>query len=168
MPEERTMSVFTKMNSAMRNRQQVRALVDMTQIRQWHMYNPEHTGTQEYPAVSFYNLDSLLNPRSNKRSSEPTISHKTDGSYLVAEDADGTEELGEEDTETWLDEMDCHGVQNQEWEPRFEMECDIDLRAVMVTQVLEEGGLLDPGNEMDEKFGGDAEEVKDPGGAWDW
>jgi hypothetical protein len=40
MPEERTMSVFTKMNSASRNQQQVQALVDMTQIRQWHMYDP--------------------------------------------------------------------------------------------------------------------------------
>ncbi|KAJ8579575.1 hypothetical protein M405DRAFT_778782, partial [Rhizopogon salebrosus TDB-379] len=37
MPEERTMSVFTKMNTPARNRQQVRTLVDMTQIRQWHM-----------------------------------------------------------------------------------------------------------------------------------
>jgi hypothetical protein len=40
-PEERTMSVFTKMNTPARNRQQVRTLVDMTQIRQWHMYDPE-------------------------------------------------------------------------------------------------------------------------------
>jgi hypothetical protein len=40
MPEERTMSVFTKMNSASCNRQQVRTLVDMTQIRQWHTYDP--------------------------------------------------------------------------------------------------------------------------------
>ncbi|KAF8123043.1 hypothetical protein EV363DRAFT_1101473, partial [Boletus edulis] len=41
MPEERTMSVFTRMNSTACNRQQVQALVDMTQIQQWHMYDPE-------------------------------------------------------------------------------------------------------------------------------
>ena len=35
------MSVFTKMNAPARNRQQVRTLVDMMQIRQWHMYDPE-------------------------------------------------------------------------------------------------------------------------------
>ena len=40
MLEERTMSVFTRMNSTARNRQQVRTLVDMTQIRQWHTYDP--------------------------------------------------------------------------------------------------------------------------------
>ena len=28
------------MNTPARNRQQVRTLVDMTQIRQWHMYDP--------------------------------------------------------------------------------------------------------------------------------
>ncbi|KAF8139763.1 hypothetical protein EV363DRAFT_1310568 [Boletus edulis] len=79
------MSVFTRMNSTARNRQQVRALVDMTQIRQWHMYDPErHAGTREHPTVSFYDLDSLLKPQLNKGASKPTItSHKTDGSYLV-------------------------------------------------------------------------------------
>lgn len=109
--------------------------------------------------MSFYNLDSLLMPRSdsNKESTEPTIGHKTDGSYLVAEDADGTEEVGEEDTETWLDDMDC--VQDQE--SCFDMECDIDLIAVVVTQVLE-GKVLDSGKEMDEKSGSDADEVNDP------
>lgn len=47
MPEERTMSVFTRMNSALRNRQGVRTLVDMTQIRQWHMYDPA-VSTHQY------------------------------------------------------------------------------------------------------------------------
>jgi hypothetical protein len=37
MPEERTMTVITRMNSALRNRQNVRTLVDMTQIWQWYM-----------------------------------------------------------------------------------------------------------------------------------
>ncbi|KAG2746351.1 hypothetical protein P692DRAFT_201792203 [Suillus brevipes Sb2] len=40
IPEERTMSVFMRMNTPARNRQHVRTLVDMTQIRQWHMYDP--------------------------------------------------------------------------------------------------------------------------------
>ncbi|KIJ12773.1 hypothetical protein PAXINDRAFT_14339 [Paxillus involutus ATCC 200175] len=61
MPEERTMSVFTKMNSASRNRQQVRALVDMTQIRQWHMYDPARQSTHKHP-MSFYDLESMLMP----------------------------------------------------------------------------------------------------------
>jgi hypothetical protein len=46
MPEERTMSVFTRMNSALRNRQNVRTLVDMTQIRQWYMYESSVSNCQ--------------------------------------------------------------------------------------------------------------------------
>jgi hypothetical protein len=38
MPEERTVSVFTRTNTALRNAQEVRTLVDMTQIRQFNMY----------------------------------------------------------------------------------------------------------------------------------
>ena len=38
MPEERVVSVFTRMNTGARNAQQVRTLVDMTQIRQYEMY----------------------------------------------------------------------------------------------------------------------------------
>ncbi|KAG2059587.1 hypothetical protein BDR06DRAFT_835502, partial [Suillus hirtellus] len=37
MPEKCTMSIFTQMNSALRNHQQVQILADMMQIRQWHM-----------------------------------------------------------------------------------------------------------------------------------
>ena len=51
------------------------------------------------------------------------ISHKSDGSYLVADDADGTKELGEEDTETWVGEMNC--VQDQECESCFDVKYDI-------------------------------------------
>lgn len=39
MPEERTVSVFTRMNTAQQNAQEVRTLIDMTQIRQHVMYN---------------------------------------------------------------------------------------------------------------------------------
>jgi hypothetical protein len=38
MPEERTVSVFTRMNTPQRNAQEVHMLVDMTQIRQHVTY----------------------------------------------------------------------------------------------------------------------------------
>jgi hypothetical protein len=128
------MSVFTKMNSSARNRQQVRTLVDMTHIRQWHMYDPTRP-MREYPTVSFYDLESLLQPASNEASQGSMLSHKTEGSYLVAEDADGVEELGEDDTETWLDET--QSIQDLERDTCFEMEHDIDLQAAVVTRVIE-------------------------------
>ena len=43
--EDRTGSLAANaVNSVARNRQQVRTLVGMTQIRQWHMCSPEASG----------------------------------------------------------------------------------------------------------------------------
>ncbi|KIK92527.1 hypothetical protein PAXRUDRAFT_147126, partial [Paxillus rubicundulus Ve08.2h10] len=39
-PRNRQCWSLTRMNCATQNCQQVQALVDMTQIRQWHMYDP--------------------------------------------------------------------------------------------------------------------------------
>ncbi|KIK77649.1 hypothetical protein PAXRUDRAFT_108355, partial [Paxillus rubicundulus Ve08.2h10] len=64
MPEEQTMSVFTRMNSATRNCQQVHALINMTQIQQWHMYDPAWQIVHEHPMLSFYDLNSLIKPPS--------------------------------------------------------------------------------------------------------
>ncbi|KAF8436616.1 hypothetical protein L210DRAFT_3505791 [Boletus edulis BED1] len=106
---------------------------------------------REYPTVSFYDLDSLLKPTSNEASSSDSeraemLSHKTE-SYLVAEDADGVEELGEDDMETWLDET--QSIQDVEQDTCFEMEHDIDLRAAVVTRVIEQGRPV-PEKEMEE------------------
>ncbi|KAI9572319.1 hypothetical protein HD554DRAFT_1668992 [Boletus coccyginus] len=162
MPEERTMSVFTRMNSMAHNRQQVRTLVDMTHIQQWHMYDPTRP-MHEYPTVSFYDLDSLLKPASNEASQRSTLSHKTEGSYLVAEDADGAEEAREDETETWLDETQT--IQDPERDTCFEMEHNIDLQAAIVTQ----GMAPVPEKEVEETPGStmvDGEEDLD--NAWDW
>ncbi|KAF8123042.1 hypothetical protein EV363DRAFT_1229362, partial [Boletus edulis] len=51
--------------------------------------------------------------------------------------------------ESWLDETDCVQI-DQKRESCFNMECDIDLRAAVVTQVLEEARGLDSGKELDE------------------
>ncbi|KAF8123184.1 hypothetical protein EV363DRAFT_1229118, partial [Boletus edulis] len=114
------------------------------------MYDPT-CPMREYPTVSFYDLDSLLKPTSNEASSSDLeraemLSHKTE-SYLVAEDADGVEELGEDDMETWLDET--QSIQDVEQDTCFEMEHDIDLRAAVVTRVIEQGRPV-PEKEMEE------------------
>ncbi|KAG6376828.1 hypothetical protein JVT61DRAFT_1854 [Boletus reticuloceps] len=144
MPEERTMSVFTRMNSAVHNHQQVCALVDMTQIRQWHTYDPEHQ-VHEYPTVSFYDLDSLLN------------------------DIDGDEELDEDDTGTssWLNEN-----KHAQAIPDicFEVEQDINLEAAIATQVLEERGPV-PEKTLDENMDTGVVEGEGEGDndyTWNW
>lgn len=50
------------------------------------------------------------------------LSHKTEGSYLIAEDVDGVEEIGEDDMETWLDET--YSIQDLEQDTCFDMEHD--------------------------------------------
>ncbi|KAF9219055.1 hypothetical protein BS17DRAFT_860591 [Gyrodon lividus] len=134
MPEEHTMSVFTKMNSASCNQQQVRALDDMTQIRQWHMYDPAQQSMCEHPTLSFYDLESMLMPTSN-HSSTPTISHQSWGSCLGVEDDEGIEELGEDNAVTWLDE---EVGRDHAHEMSFEIEQEIDLNAAVVLGPLAE------------------------------
>ncbi|KAF8122817.1 hypothetical protein EV363DRAFT_1456072 [Boletus edulis] len=126
---------------------------------------------REYPTVSFYDLESLLKPTSNEASSSDSeraemLSHKTEGTYLVAEDADGVEELGEDDTETWLDET--QSIQDVEQDTCFEMEHDIDLRAAVVTRVIEQGRPV-PEKEVEEASESTVDDgAEDLDGAWDW
>ncbi|KAG9308516.1 hypothetical protein JVU11DRAFT_11860 [Chiua virens] len=93
--------------------------------------------------MSFYNLDSVLDPMTKGSlpigsKSEPAATrHNTHGSCLIAEDIDGTEELIEEDVETWLDEKNCAPDQEHRDKASFDMEYDIDFRAHIVIQVLE-------------------------------
>lgn len=57
MPDERTVSDFTRINTRLRSHQEVRTLVDMTQIRQWERYNPEvylsNTRHRKYILITF-------------------------------------------------------------------------------------------------------------------
>ena len=106
----------------------------------------------KHPTVSFYDLESLLKPTSNKPSERSMLSHETKGSYLVAEDADGVEQLGEDDTETWLDETRSIQHEDLERDTCFELEDDIDLPAAVVTQVIEEGRAPATEKEVEEAF----------------
>ncbi|KAG2746790.1 hypothetical protein P692DRAFT_20820201 [Suillus brevipes Sb2] len=101
IPEERTMSVFTKMNTPARNRQQVRTLVDMTQIRQWHMYDPEKFAERRRPDVAFCDIESLISAPM-KSPVDQKERHGSKGSYLSVDTADGEEEMLDEEC-TWLD-----------------------------------------------------------------
>jgi hypothetical protein len=120
--------------------------------------------------VLFYDLESLLKPTSgsNEGSSKSTNSHRVEGSYLIAENTDGTEELGEEDTETWLDETLPVCVQDPERDACFEVEQDINLRAAVVTQVIDDtdSPLLERENVVD--LSHPVREVDDLDSTWDW
>ncbi|KAG1838435.1 hypothetical protein DFJ58DRAFT_733809 [Suillus subalutaceus] len=113
--EKCTMSVFTKMNTPARNRQQVRTLIDMTQFRQWHMYDPE----------------SLISAPT-KSPVDRTEKHGSIGSSLSVDTADGEEEVLDEEY-TWLDEV-VASVQAQD--SAFEVEAEVDIHAPIVTRIL--------------------------------
>ncbi|KAF8580210.1 hypothetical protein K439DRAFT_1662869 [Ramaria rubella] len=57
MCDERTGSTFTWLNSALRNRQKVPTLVDMVQVRQWYLFNPEtEEATKVAPSVRWRDM----------------------------------------------------------------------------------------------------------------
>ncbi|KAG1830992.1 hypothetical protein DFJ58DRAFT_848325 [Suillus subalutaceus] len=131
IPEERTMSVFTKMNTPARNRQQVRTLVDMTQIRQWHMYDPEKIAERRRPDVAFCDIESLISAPT-KSPVDRTEKHGSTGSYSSVDTADGEEEVLDEEY-TWLDEV-VASVQAQD--SAFDVEAEVDIHAPIVTRIL--------------------------------
>ncbi|KAG2147419.1 uncharacterized protein EDB93DRAFT_413402 [Suillus bovinus] len=132
MPEERTMSVFTRMNSALRNRQNVSTLVNMTQIRQWYMYDST-SKHPERPSINFYGLDAQLfgsGPKVGKQH------HDTRNSLLSTESAGGDEEIEDDESSSWLDNAEesftaCNDAD-------FNVESEIDLSAERLLAVLAE------------------------------
>ncbi|KAG1763210.1 hypothetical protein EV702DRAFT_1205776 [Suillus placidus] len=129
VPEERTMSVFTRMNTPARNLQHVRTLVDMTQIRQWHMYDPNKMVERRHPDISFSDLDSII---STPKESAARQSHKPTGSYLSV-GADEQEEILEDEEDTWLDET---LVAKPAEDSAFDIEADANLHSPIVTKAL--------------------------------
>ncbi|KAG1726268.1 uncharacterized protein EDB91DRAFT_209357 [Suillus paluster] len=129
VPEERTMSVFMRMNTPARNRQHVRTLVDMTQIRQWHMYDPKKMVERRHPDISFCDLDSII---SSPKQSAARQSHETTGSYLSV-GTDEQEEILEDEEGTWLDETLAAKPAE---DSAFDIEADANLHALIVTKAL--------------------------------
>ncbi|KAG2137985.1 hypothetical protein DEU56DRAFT_912620 [Suillus clintonianus] len=161
MPEERTMSVFTHMNSALRNRQDVRTLVDMTQIRQWHMYDST-SKYPERPTINFYNLDAQLFGSNTKAG---TREHDTMNSLLSIDSHDGDEEIDEDETGTWLDYVRESSTTPNDIE--FNVEPEIDLNADGFLAVLAD---LAPDSAGKNKGKGRAEEnqeIEENGGGGD-
>ncbi|KAG1854447.1 hypothetical protein DFJ58DRAFT_745692, partial [Suillus subalutaceus] len=148
IPEERTMSVFTRMNTAARNRQHVRTLVDMTQIRQWHMYDPKKMVERRHPNISFGNLDSIISTGPKEPAAHQ--SHEPTGSYLSV-GTDEEEEILEDEKDTWLDEkLAAEPAQDS----AFDIEVDANLHAPIVTKALSDECKESPINGL----GGDATE----------
>ncbi|KAG1839257.1 hypothetical protein F4604DRAFT_1691315 [Suillus subluteus] len=125
------MYVFTKMNTPARNRQQVRTLVDMTQIWQWHMYDPEKIAERWWPDVAFCDIESLIFAPT-KSPVDRREKHGSTGSYLSMDTIDGEEEVLDEEY-TWLDEV-VASVQAQD--SAFEVEAEVDIHTPIVTRIL--------------------------------
>ncbi|KAG0693898.1 hypothetical protein DFH29DRAFT_1006835 [Suillus ampliporus] len=129
VPKERTMSVFTRMNIPARNCQHVRMLVDMTQIQQWHMYDPKNMVERWHPDISFCDLDSII---SSPKQSAARRSHESTGSYLSV-GTDEQEEILEDEEDTWLDEMLATKPAE---DSAFDIEADANLHTLIVTKAL--------------------------------
>ncbi|RPD67472.1 hypothetical protein L227DRAFT_569592 [Lentinus tigrinus ALCF2SS1-6] len=56
MADERTASNFTWYNSAIRNRQDVKTLTNMIQVRQWYLNEDESVPPQTHPVVRWSKL----------------------------------------------------------------------------------------------------------------
>ncbi|OJA12357.1 hypothetical protein AZE42_04338 [Rhizopogon vesiculosus] len=95
------MSAFTRMDSVLRNRQNVGILVDTTQIRQWRMYD---SSRPEHPTINFYDLNAqLFGP---KAKSVGRRSHDVMNSLLSTESPDRGEEIEDDadfDVESEID-----------------------------------------------------------------
>ncbi|KAG2069362.1 hypothetical protein BDR04DRAFT_1055530 [Suillus decipiens] len=132
MPEERTMSVFTRMNSALRNRQNVSTLVNMTQIRQWYMYNSA-SKHPEHPTINFYDLDAQLFGSGAKVGKRH---HDTRNSLLSTESAGGDEEIEDDESSSWLDNAEESSTTRNDAD--FDVESEIDMSAEGLLAVLAE------------------------------
>ncbi|KAH7905604.1 ribonuclease H-like domain-containing protein [Hygrophoropsis aurantiaca] len=131
MPDERTVSVFTRMNSPLRNRQEVRTLVDMTQIRQWHMYDPTKYETLERPTLDFCDIKSVIFG-STKASDSLSREHDLRGSSLVIGEGDECEEVDDDEKTSWMEET----VFVPEEASQFDVEVDINLDAPTLLRIL--------------------------------
>ncbi|KAG2344902.1 hypothetical protein BDR05DRAFT_998906 [Suillus weaverae] len=129
VPEERTMSVFMRMNTPDRNHQHVHTLVDMTQIQQWHMYDPKKMVERQHPDISFSDLNPII---STPKESAACQSHEPTGSYLSV-GTDEQEEILEDEEDMWLDEM---LVAKPAEDSAFDIKADANLHAPIVTKAL--------------------------------
>ncbi|KAI0755573.1 ribonuclease H-like domain-containing protein [Fomes fomentarius] len=60
MADERTASNFTWFNLAIRNRQEVRTLVDMIQVRQWYLHKDTPRPPRTSPAIKWMDIDKKM------------------------------------------------------------------------------------------------------------
>ncbi|KAG2137374.1 hypothetical protein BD769DRAFT_319257 [Suillus cothurnatus] len=151
MPEERTMSVFTRMNSALRNRQNVSTLVNMTQIRQWYMYDSA-SKHPERPTINFYDLDAQLFGSGAKVGKRH---HDTRNSLLSTESAGGDEEIEDDESSSWLDNAEESSTTRNDAD--FDVESEIDMSAEGLLAVLAEAS---PGGTHKGKGKAKAEEIE--------
>ncbi|KAG2076634.1 hypothetical protein BDR04DRAFT_1149081 [Suillus decipiens] len=152
MPEECTMSVFTHMNSVLQNCQDVHTLVDMTQIRQWYMYDPA-SKCPECPTINFYDLDAQIFWSNLK---DGKWEHDAMNSLLLTNSHDGDEEIEEDKAGTWLDDVRESSTTLNDIE--FNMEPEIDLSADGFLVVLAD---LAPDHVEKNKGNGKAEEIEE-------
>ncbi|EMD37924.1 hypothetical protein CERSUDRAFT_73706 [Gelatoporia subvermispora B] len=120
MPEERTVSNFTWMNSALRNRQHLSTIVSHTQIRQFYR-SKARVKTKSIPTVRFCEMDSLLRDMTMER---PKDTEKAVKIRALDQD-DGEDDTDAVPGESWLDDLTEEVTTDAATE--FVMEHDVEL-----------------------------------------
>ena len=155
MPEERTVSVFTRMNTATRDAQEVWTLVDMTQIRQFNMYQSkvifshnwctwelkwlQDTLDYEHPTVKFCDIDQAIFGKAQTKDAKRVLEKST----LVVDEADENEAIVDDHTSQWMDSpLHVNGEGNF-----GSVEEDANLDAPELDEILADGPRARKGKE---------------------
>ena len=164
MADERTMSRVTRLNSALRNRQDVQTIVDQIQIATWRNNRPEvfilrivslqgeYANVQrpqapapppDRPVVKFRDLGQLFkrNPLVAGSNSSAGLSTSATGDGPGTEDPEMDE--GDDNDDSWLNgsgEVDIQGVDKT----RLIAQDDVDLQSHKLRDVLSSFAVMPP------------------------
>ncbi|KAG9042386.1 hypothetical protein FS837_010940 [Tulasnella sp. UAMH 9824] len=103
MADERTMSKVTKLNSHLRNRQEVQTLVDMIQIASYTNFDPEFPPPPRQPVLRWRDINKDLGALTHESSSSGKASSSKAERAQPSESDTESSEVSTAQSDTWLD-----------------------------------------------------------------
>ncbi|KAG8937699.1 hypothetical protein FRC00_002165 [Tulasnella sp. 408] len=148
MADERTMSKVTKLNSHLRNHQEVQTLVDMIQIASYTNFDPESPPPSRRPVLRWRDINKDLGARSDEQSSSETASSSKAGRAEPSDSDTETSEVSAAQSDTWLDGPRTTVQENIE-KNRFLGEEVVDIGSSIVRNLLSRKPIVVPVEEVD-------------------
>ncbi|KAJ3890251.1 hypothetical protein GG344DRAFT_78014 [Lentinula edodes] len=136
MADERTGSRFTWFNSALRNRQKVNTLVDMTKIGQWYGVHQKPKKKQTEPAVTFRSNLASKKAKAQKKAHD----RKKEGNESDSDDVEDESNpqvklidlLDQREATEDVNELDLSTASAD----NLDLDCDVNLRSSFLRNVL--------------------------------